>query len=127
MIVRLIKATVGNLEYEPHAQFKFHLVMSWVWLVVMVAVPFFAHNWFELFILELSLYSNFASDFTGMSAALSVADLKPKPKPFTNPNYKPPVAAGSLGLGWDEAESEATEAAYLDSLAKDDEEDVANF
>lgn len=126
MIVRLIKATVGNLEYDPHTQFKFHLVMSWVWLACMFIVPIFTKNAFEVFILELSLYSNFASDFTGVSASLSSAEIHPKPKPFTNPNYKPAAMPGSLGLGWDEAESEATEAAYLDSLAKD-EDDVADF
>lgn len=133
MIIRLIKATVGSLEYDAKTQYKFHLAATWFWFATLLVLPFIIHphsgeQWVSLIILEVSLYANFATEFGAMSAAIAASQDPPgtvvtgRPA-FANPNYKPPKME-SLGLGWDEAESND----WLDRLAADKEdEDVANF
>lgn len=105
MIIRLVKATVGRLEYDGRTQYKFHLIATWIWLVAMIVVPFIIHphtgeQWVSLIILEVSLYANFATEFGAMSAAIAAEQEQPNSPlpPFTNPNY----TMASKGMGWDD-------------------------
>ncbi len=56
------------------ARVTFHTVMSYVWLVAMVAVPFIPSfqglsNLAALLIMEVSLYANFATEFGAVDAS----------------------------------------------------------
>lgn len=110
MIIRLIKATTGRLEYDARSQYKFHLIATWIWFLSLIVVPFLIHphdaeRWLTLLILEVSLYSNFSTEFGAMSSAIA-AEQEQRPDRriprFTNPNYKLP---GPDGRGWDAMDS----------------------
>ena len=71
-VVRGVRA----MEYNPYVQWRYHLVMSWVWLfsAVPILVLFFTFpsqwvRWGLLITLLYSLYANWVSDFTGVHAA----------------------------------------------------------
>lgn len=135
-LFKILFGAVHGFEVDPVEQYHFHLAMTWLWLVVMIFVPnlsVFKNDGAALLIMEVSLWANFVSHFTAVGASLAgiiasgrQEELKKrsrisrfvfrahKPKPFTNPNYRPP-SMESKGLGWDESESDG----YLDMLAKD--------
>lgn len=65
---------VHALEFNPRVQYRFHLIMAYFWIGWIVAVPFirvFNHEITGLFIMEASLYANFATEFGAMSSALA--------------------------------------------------------
>jgi hypothetical protein len=65
---------IHALEFNPKVQYNFHRVMSLIWLIAMIVVPFlkaFNSDMAQLFIMEASLYANFATEFGAMSAALA--------------------------------------------------------
>lgn len=71
-IVREVRA----MEYDPYTQWRYHLVMSWVWIIsaVPILILFFGFpvhwlRWGLLITLLYSLYANWVSDFTGLHAA----------------------------------------------------------
>ena len=85
----LFRNDVHKLEYDPKAQFEFHRRMSAFWVcnffLVIVVHQFFDHFWNTvsvLYLILVSLYANFATDYGAMPsshAALKsdeVADAK---------------------------------------------------
>ena len=77
MLARLKRAK-RTFEYDPEFQTKFHLVMSYVWLVnMLVALSVFTFApgiWAQssiLYLVIVSLYANFATDYGAVSAAES--------------------------------------------------------
>lgn len=67
---------IHKLEYDPQTQWKYHLRMSWFWLInfpIATAWLTFAPGaWASLgvyYVAVLSIYANFASDYTGVHAA----------------------------------------------------------
>lgn len=63
-----------ELEDNARAQARFHLFLTWVWIIAMVAIPFLdtfrgAQNLGALLIMEVSLWANFATHFGALSAA----------------------------------------------------------
>ncbi len=72
---------VKALEEDPNVQLKFHLFFSYLWLLNMVSatIVFFAfpHFWskYSLFyILFVSLYANFATDYDAVSASMAARE-----------------------------------------------------
>lgn len=64
------------MEYDPYTQWRYHLIMSWVWLIssIPIMLLFFGFpqqwlRWGLLITLLYSLYANWVSDFTGVHAA----------------------------------------------------------
>lgn len=65
---------IHALQVDPHVQYRFHKIMSMFWIGMMCAVLFVAAlhpNPADLFIIEASLYANFATEFGAMSSALA--------------------------------------------------------
>lgn len=70
-----LKKFIRNFESNPYTQFRFHTVMACIWLLSMMAIPFFpslyGHGIAPLIIEEISLYANFATEYGSMSAAIA--------------------------------------------------------
>lgn len=66
---------VHHLEYDPVTQFKFHFFWTWTWFIILIIIPFvptlYAHSLSALIIQEVSMWANFVSHFTAMSASLA--------------------------------------------------------
>lgn len=78
-IHRIVGVFVKNLDENPRIQLKIHRVGFWYWIfnfpIVTYMFFFQPHFWeqYGLFItLIYSIYANFTSDYTGMSASQSV-------------------------------------------------------
>lgn len=78
---RLHPRIIRQFESNAREQTKFHLCMAYLWLLAMVVVVFIfpAHDPYsagQLFIIEISLYNNFATEFGALagSQASSKAD-----------------------------------------------------
>lgn len=74
---RLLVRRIKSLEYDPHAQYRFHQMFAILWLTCMAAVifvPSFRHSVLSLLIFEASLYANFDTDFGSMSSALAAGN-----------------------------------------------------
>ena len=76
MLYHLVRNDVHKLEYDPHAQWKFHRTMSWYWVVnfPIVGVLFFGYPklWVGVGLLLntfYSLYANFATDYGAIPAS----------------------------------------------------------
>lgn len=72
-IYHLIKNDVHELEYDPRAQFEFHRRMSGFWilngsivLTTYFLLPHVWHNFSVLYLVLVSLYANFATDYGAM-------------------------------------------------------------
>jgi hypothetical protein len=80
-----LSVILKRFNTDPKLQYKIHIVMTYFWLFNMIACIFaflfFKSFWtdFSIFyILFVSLYANFATDFgavPGSEAAISAADL----------------------------------------------------
>jgi hypothetical protein len=84
---RWVKHIVKDFEYNPITQYKVHLVAMWVWTASMVTVvclfTFANHFWqivSVLYLVLISLYANWATDYGAMSAALAAQDQAPLPE-----------------------------------------------
>jgi hypothetical protein len=82
-----LKFALHDLEYNPKTQYKVHLVAAiyWVINVPVIAALYikFPDIWLQvgLFItLIYSIYSNFATDYGAMSAALAAMQEQPLPE-----------------------------------------------
>jgi hypothetical protein len=65
-----------KFEADPGFQTRFHLIFTYIWLINLVIVPFVfflaSTVWakYSLFyVLEVSLYANFATDYDGVSSS----------------------------------------------------------
>jgi hypothetical protein len=76
---RVLAREVKSLEYDPHAQYRFHQTFTVIWIIAMIGLPFcgvlYAHNISSLIIQEISLYANFTTDFGAMSSALAAGNF----------------------------------------------------
>jgi hypothetical protein len=78
-VIAIIIGVLGRhvihaLQVDPKIQYQFHRCMSFVWLANIIGVlfvPSLHPNPADLFIIEASLYANFATEFGAMSAALA--------------------------------------------------------
>jgi hypothetical protein len=82
-----VKRIVKDFEYNPVTQYKVHLVAMWVWTASMLTVVclFTLANHFwqivsVLYLVLISLYANWATDYGAMSAALAAQDQAPLPE-----------------------------------------------
>jgi hypothetical protein len=82
-----LKHVIKDFEYNPVTQYKVHLVAMWVWTASMLTVvclfTFANHFWqvvSVLYLVMISLYANWATDYGAMSAALAAQDLTPLPE-----------------------------------------------
>jgi hypothetical protein len=73
---RLLAHNLHSLEYDPHVQYRFHQSFMFLWLICMVGIWFMPlfHEMTARLIMEVSLYSNFATDFGAMSSALAAGN-----------------------------------------------------
>lgn len=74
---------IRALENDARVQARFHQRMSYVWLVVMVLVCFihiFNYSAAVLFLIEISLYSNFSTEYGALAAAQSAMKDRPSNK-----------------------------------------------
>jgi VIT1/CCC1 family predicted Fe2+/Mn2+ transporter len=78
---------IHDLEYEPRVQRRIHLVAAWVWLVsaipILILFFFFPEEWLAwgvLITLLYSLYANFSTDYSGISAAQAAMGTHPMPE-----------------------------------------------
>lgn len=67
---------VHLLEHDAATQYKFNRFWAIIWGLAIVAVvfplwPHHTNDFVQLLILEVSLWANFATHFSGMSAALA--------------------------------------------------------
>ena len=76
-----LRVVVKDLETNPHTQYKVHLAGAVYWLAnfpLITALFFFAPAlWLKLGIfitLIYSVYANFSTDYSGMSAAMAAFD-----------------------------------------------------
>ena len=87
-LYHLLKNDVHKLEYDPKAQFEFHRKMSFFWvanfIAVLVVYTWLGGVWAKLSVLYLvlvSLYANFATDYgamPGSHAAIKADEIKAK-------------------------------------------------
>lgn len=66
---------IHDLEVDPISQYRFNLFFTWVWFIAMPVVGFIVpHNdnreVVALCILEISLWANFISHFTGVASSI---------------------------------------------------------
>lgn len=90
---------VKDLEYDPKVQYKVHLYAMWWWTVNFIAVvlvfAFANHAWQTISVLYLvlvSLYANWATDYGAMSSALAAQQLSPLPEVPLESHVEPPQA-----------------------------------
>jgi hypothetical protein len=88
---------VKDLEYDPVVQYKVHLYAMYWWVINFVAVILvFAlanHTWQVISVLYLvlvSLYANWATDYGAMSAALAAQQQAPLPEVPLETHVEPP-------------------------------------
>lgn len=79
-----LRAVIHDFEYNPQVQYRVHRYATWYWLVnfPIVAILFFGFPtlWIGIGLLLntfYSLYSNFATDYGAMSAALAAQQVTP--------------------------------------------------
>jgi Na+/phosphate symporter len=82
-----VKHILHDFEYNPVTQYKVHLAAMWVWTVSIVTVVClfaFANRFWQivsvLYLVCISLYANWATDYGAMSAALAAQQLPPLPE-----------------------------------------------
>jgi hypothetical protein len=100
---RWVKHIVKDFEYNPVTQYKVHLVAMWVWTASMVTVvclfTFANHFWqvvSVLYLVLISLYANWATDYGAMSAALAAQDQAPLPEVPLQQHVDPSDAAETV-------------------------------
>lgn len=71
-----IRKFINDFEHDPHVQFKFHTFAMFFWMlnavVALVIFIFFPQVWIAigiLYVLLLSLYANWDTDYDAMSAS----------------------------------------------------------
>lgn len=66
---------INKLEHSATTQYKFNRFWSAIWFISLIAIPFlpklYDHNIGTLLVLEVSLWANFATHFSGMSSAIA--------------------------------------------------------
>jgi hypothetical protein len=84
---RWLSHIIKDLEYNPKTQYKVHLVAMWFWTANFIAaVSIFLLSqgvWAKISVLYLvciSLYANWATDYGAMSAALAAQNQSPLPE-----------------------------------------------
>ncbi len=97
----VLRLFVRDLETNPHSQFKVHKWGMWYWVInfPLVTALFFLEpsvwlKWGLYITLIYSIYSNFATDYGSMSAAMAAYEdrpgLPPIPVAPVNGGLKPP-------------------------------------
>jgi hypothetical protein len=82
-----VKHILHDFEYDPKVQYKVHLVAMWVWtfsIITVVGLFTFANHFWQvvsvLYLVVISLYANWATDYGAMSAALAAKAEDPLPE-----------------------------------------------
>ena len=82
---RIVRVFVKNLDENPRVQLRIHTIGFWYWTINFPIVAwlfiFEPHLWLKwgLFVtLVYSIYANWTSDYTGMSASQSVINTEVK-------------------------------------------------
>ena len=73
---------VKRFEEDPTTQLKFHLFFSFLWLVNIVvavftylALPAVWSHYSVLYLVVVSLYANFATDYGAVAASIAARDI----------------------------------------------------
>jgi hypothetical protein len=97
---RWLKHLIKDFEYNPVTQYKVHLTAMWVWtasIVTVVCLFTFANHFWQvvsvLYLVLISLYANWATDYGAMSAALAAQDQSPLPEVPLQQHVDPTDAA----------------------------------
>jgi hypothetical protein len=97
---RWVKHIIKDFEYNPVTQYKVHLFAMWVWtasMVTVVCVFTLANHFWQivsvLYLVLISLYANWATDYGAMSAALAAQDQAPLPEVPLEQHVDPSEAA----------------------------------
>ena len=71
-----LKSLINDFENNPKVQFKFHRIMMYFWMLNAIVATslfiFFQSTWLQIgvfYVLLLSLYANWDTDFDAMSAS----------------------------------------------------------
>lgn len=82
-----VKHILHDFEYNPKTQYKVHLTAMWVWtfsMITVVCLFTFANRFWQivsvLYLVLISLYANWATDYGAMSAALAAMNQPPLPE-----------------------------------------------
>jgi hypothetical protein len=93
-----VKHVLKDFEYNPVTQYKVHLVAMWVWtasLITVVCLFTFANHFWQivsvLYLVLISLYANWATDYGAMSAALAAKGQVPLPEVPLETHVEPPA------------------------------------
>jgi len=93
-----VKHILHDFEYNPKTQYKVHLVAMWVWtfsMITVVGLFTFANHFWQvvsvLYLVLISLYANWATDYGAMSAALAAMNEAPMPEVPLEQHVDPPA------------------------------------
>lgn len=93
-----VKHVLHDFEYNPRTQYKVHLVAMWVWtfsMITVVCLFTFANHFWQvvsvLYLVVISLYANWATDYGAMSAALAAMEQAPLPEVPLEQHVEPPA------------------------------------
>lgn len=105
MLIHTLKNDVHKLEYDAETQWRFHRKMSWFWLfnIIVVVVVFIINKAFWehvsiLYLVIVSLYANFATDYGAVPssyAAMKAQEMSDNKESvtlepsFANPGFSP--------------------------------------
>lgn len=77
--IMLLMRDISLLEHDAQAQYKFNRFWAIFWALMMIVVLFFPslynHDFAALIIIEVTIWSSFATHFGSMSAALATKRL----------------------------------------------------
>jgi hypothetical protein len=87
-----VKFLIKDFETNPAVQYRIHMTFTYIWLVnmaVALAVFIFAPRFWQtasvLYLVLVSLYANFATDYGAVSAAIAAGTAKDIPPPDRPP------------------------------------------
>jgi hypothetical protein len=93
-----VKHILHDFEYDPRVQYKVHLAAMWVWtfsMITVVCLFTFANHFWQvvsvLYLVLISLYANWATDYGAMSAALAAQQESPLPEVPLETHVDPPA------------------------------------
>jgi hypothetical protein len=82
-----LKLVIKDLETNPRTQYKVHLWGAIYWLInfpavtfIFFAMPAIWLKWGLYITLIYSVYANFSTDYSGMSASMAAEGIKPLPE-----------------------------------------------
>jgi hypothetical protein len=98
-----VKHILHDFEYDPRVQYKVHLAAMWVWtfsMITVVCLFTFANHFWQvvsvLYLVLISLYANWATDYGAMSAALAAQQESPLPEVPLETHVEPPAEIAEI-------------------------------